>query len=88
MTMQENDPEQLLELLDSIADDLEDVVDFRAEEQVVVSDDESPPEAVRPVAFAGLSATRRNHPDPPPRIEPSPRARGTAAQVLSAFKWV
>lgn len=100
MTTPENS-EQLLELLDSIAEDLEDVSDRLSEPPGVSFEElisvappalEPEPEPAEPVeriaAFAGLSAARRVYPDPPPRHDPAPRVRGTASQILSGFKWV
>jgi hypothetical protein len=80
MTMTETNPEQLLELLDGLTDDL-----VALEEDLVSPSLE--PEA-RSEPFAGLSASARKHPDAPPRITLAPRLRGSTANVLASFKWV
>jgi hypothetical protein len=79
MTMTETNPEQLLELLDGLTDDLvalEELAPLRIEPHVRVE------------PFAGISATARRHPDAPPRVTLSPRLRGSTANVLATFKWV
>lgn len=80
MTMTETNPEQLLELLDGLTDDL-----VALEEDLVSPSLER---AVRSEPFAGLSSSARKYADAPPRVTLSPRLRGSTANVLATFKWV